>query len=160
MHRPGLLPLFLAGLVAASLGGCASVGPHDLPGMSWVRADGEGGDARLALGVPDTDDLFLLLACQPRSGAVRLTAVSAAADAGAVVELHSGPTWNRYPAAGQADAETGGYDLQVTLNADDPVLRRVADTGELTVVLGQRRTVTPNAFAPFHDFLEACRARP
>jgi hypothetical protein len=125
--------------------------------MGWSRVDTADDGARLALGVPDSDQVFLMFACHPGSGAVRLTVVGRAGD-GAAVELRSGQVWNRYPGAGEADEETdGAYDVQIRLNADDPVLRRLADTGELTVVQGRRRTTVPNGFAAFHDFLAVCR---
>jgi hypothetical protein len=153
--RRGLL---IAGwMAAAGLGGCASVDQRPVQGMSWGLDASQGGDLKLTLGVPDTDDLFLIFVCPPRSGAIELTAMGAPAD-GAAVELRSGKVWNRYRGAGAADEEApDGYDIQVHLSADDPVLRSVADTGDLTVVLGRRRTATPNAFAPFHDFLDRCR---
>lgn len=155
MRRASILAL----IAAATLGGCAGFPAQAArSAMTWVRADDDEG-ARLALGVPDSEDVFLMFACRPRSGAIRLTVVGREGD-GAAIELHSGKTWNRYPGAGEADEATdGAFDIQTTLDAEDPVLRRIADTGELSVVLGQRRVATPNAFAPFHDFLEACRGR-
>ena len=48
-------------------------------------------------------------------------------------------------------------DTQFQLNADDPVLARIADTGELTVVLGRRRMALPNSFAQANDILTRCR---
>ncbi len=48
-------------------------------------------------------------------------------------------------------------DIDFALKADDPVLAHLADTGQLSVVLGRRRLILPNAFAPAHDFLAVCR---
>jgi hypothetical protein len=127
--------------------------------MTWALDQVAGEGLKLTLGVPDSDDLFLMFLCQPRSGEVAMTVVARPQD-GAAVELASGDLRRRYPAAGLASEETdGAVDLQAKLAADDPVLRRVADTGQLTVTVGRTRTRTPNAFAPFHDFIAACRAR-
>ncbi|THD58188.1 MAG: hypothetical protein E8A12_12785 [Phenylobacterium sp.] len=74
------------------------------------------------------------------------------------MELHSGKLWKRYEGAGRGDDESlGALDIQFQLRADDPVLARVADTGELAVVLGRRRMILPNSFAQAHDFIAACR---
>ena len=48
--------------------------------------------------------------------------------------------------------------VEVPVSADDAVMRRVADTGQLRIAFGDRRIILPNAFAPAHDFLRACRA--
>jgi hypothetical protein len=143
----------LSMLAIAALGGCASPGQPETWSVGENRSEG----VKLTLGVPDTDDVRLIMTCQPRSGAVLLTVIGRQGDP-AVVELHSGKIWNRYGGAGTADAEADGIvDIQFQLNADDPVLARVADTGELTIVLGERRMALPNGFAQAHDFLKACR---
>ncbi|HZZ33221.1 MAG TPA: hypothetical protein VFE10_14645 [Phenylobacterium sp.] len=144
----------LAIAAAAALGGCAAQDER----LSWFFSEDRQEGAKLVLGVPDTDDLRLLALCQPHSGEVRLAVFGRQGDP-AVVELHSGKLWSRYVGAGIAEDEEslGALDIQVRLRADDPVLARVADTGELTVVLGKRRMVLPNSFAQAHDFLAVCR---
>lgn len=152
--RRGLILLLLA---AAAAAGSPAEAHRRASGLAWTLSESADEGAKLTLGVPDTDDVVLAFACHPRSGRLRLTIVARQAD-GAAVELRSGKLRARYPGAGAADEETpGAYDIQVELNADDPILRRVSDTGELTVVTGLRRTRTPNAFAQFHDYLNVCR---
>jgi hypothetical protein len=146
-------------LTAAALAGCA------LPAenlrrdrsLAWILDKGPTG-ARLMLGAPDSDDIRVMMSCQPHSGAVDIMIAARPGDS-AGVELHSGKVWNRYRGAGHADEETSGavdIDLQ-KLSADDPVLAAFADTGDLSVVFQPRKVVLPNAFAPAHDFLAICR---
>jgi hypothetical protein len=151
MHRFAVLAL----AAAAALSGCAL--PAERPNMTWgVTATREEG-AKLVLGVPNTDDVRLMMTCRPRSGAVTLTIVGRQGD-GAVAEIHSGKLWSRYAGAGHADEATAGaVDIDFRLDAADPVLAHIADSGEIMVILGRRRLILPNAFAPAHDFMAICR---
>ncbi|THD62243.1 hypothetical protein [Phenylobacterium sp.] len=144
-------------LLAVALSGCATAPTP----MTWAFSADRQEGAKLALGVPDTDDVLLVAVCEPQSGEISLTIVGRPNDA-AVLELHSGKIWQRYAGAGigGGDSIVGAMDIQFHLRADDPVLAQVADTGELTLVLGARRQILPNGFASEHDFITACRARP
>ena len=143
---------------AALLGGCAV--PAEAPGHlseRWGLSESPTEGAKLVLGVPGTDDVRLIMTCRPQSGIVDVMVVARPSD-GAVVELHSGKVWNRYPGAGLADEENlGAMDLDLKLAAADPVLAHLADTGELALVFASRSVVLPNAFARAHDFLVICR---
>jgi hypothetical protein len=146
------------GLMAATaLGGCAHVAAPD-QGYAWMRADSPVEGAKLVLGAAEgTNDVLFMLACQPGSGVVDITAIGRKGD-GAVIQLHAGKVWNRYPGAGQAEGESpGAVDIQLKLAAIDPVLQSFADTGEMTVVYAVRKVTLPNAFAPAHDFMNFCR---
>lgn len=143
------------GMIALAL-----FGGGDRAGLAWSRADDPELGAQLVLAGPGTDDARLLLACQPGSGAVEVTVVGRRED-GAILELRSGKLRNRYAGAGAPDAQIdGAFDVRARLAAADPVLARFADTGELAVILGERRTATPNGFAPAHDFLQVCELPP
>lgn len=153
-----LRPLIAGALATLLVGGCASVDATERAGLAWSRSEDPDSGAALILTGLDADDPRLKLSCWPGSGAVDLTVIGDRDD-GAVVELHSGKIWNRYPGVGVPDgSRDGAFDVTVRLAAIDPVLLRLADTGELVVTLGARRIRTPNAFAPAHDFLAACRA--
>jgi hypothetical protein len=143
---------------AALLGGCAApVEQPGGPGGRWGLSGNPTEGAKLALAVPGADDVRLTMTCRPRSGIVDIMVVTPRND-GAVVELHSGKIWNRYPGAGSADQEIpGAMDLDLKLAAIDPVLAHLADTGELALVLAGRGVALPNAFAPAHDFMAICR---
>jgi len=149
--KPQLLIAFSA---AVLLGGCATI-PAD---MEWVREDTDDA-ARLVLHRGWVIERPVALACEPGSGAVELTLTGLRRD-GAVIEIHSGKVWNRYAGAGLADdGPDAPLEIRTVLNAEDPVLTRLGDTGELILVQGEVKTRTPNAFAPAHDFLQLCRRR-
>ena len=157
--RRWIVPLLSAAAPCLfGLGGCAlpAVDLRRDSTLAWIRDDLDPG-ARLILGVPNSDDLRLMMICTPRSGAVDMTVFGRSGDT-AIVELHAGKVWNRYRGAGHVDDELGGMviDLQ-KLSAADPVLQSFADTGELMIRFRDRREVLPNAFAPAHDFLAGCR---
>ncbi|WP_296596173.1 hypothetical protein [Phenylobacterium sp.] len=138
---------------AVLMGGCASI-PS---GLEWARDDADG-EARLVLLSDGPLARPVTLSCLPASGAVDLTLVGYRRD-GAAIELHSGKVWNRYRGAGVAeDGPDAPLRIQARLNAADPVLVHLADTGDLTIVQGQVKTTAPNAFAPAHDFLRLCQA--
>jgi hypothetical protein len=147
----------LAGLALGALSACATT---EQPGRAvrWtVSASAEEG-AKLVLGVPDTDDVRMMMTCQVRSGQVEVTIVGRRDDP-AAVELWSGKVFARYAGAGHADEETqGAMDIEFSAPAADPVLARLADTGQLAIVFPTRRIVLPNAFSAAHDFLRLCRA--
>jgi hypothetical protein len=148
--------LILIGLAAGALGACAL--PTDRPGPQalWsVAADAS--EARLTLGVPETDEVAVTMACRPHSGEVDLTIVGRRGDP-AVLELHSGEVWGRYSGAGHEDeASPGGFDIDLKLATTDPVLTRLGDKGDLAIVFAERRIALPNAFSQAHDFLAVCR---
>ena len=157
------LPTFLGPVLvvaAAALSGCATPTEPLDPEMRWgISANAEEG-AKLVLGVPETDEVRMMLTCRPRSGQVEITVVALRGDP-AAVELRSGKVFARYAGAGHADEATSGplLDIQFQgLEASDPVLTHLADTGELVIVFPTRRVVLPNAFAEAHDFLRLCRA--
>ncbi len=147
-----LAPLLL--ITVAMLGGCATE-RRSAP-MSWNLGE-SAGVSRLVLGVPDTDDVALIMTCRPRSGALDITFVGRPGDP-AVVELRSGAVVGRYVGVGEADEESGGVDFQFKASVADPVFARFADTGTLAVVLPDRHLRLPNGFAAAHDFLARCRA--
>jgi len=143
--------------VAAALSGFLTPTERPDPAMRWtVSASAEDG-AKLVFGAPDTDDVRMMLTCRVRSGQLDVTVVGRRGDP-AAVELQSGKVFARYAGAGHADEETpGAMDIEFKAPASDPVLTRLADTGELAIVFPTRRIVLPNAFAEAHDFLRLCR---
>lgn len=146
---------FFVPVLAAALCGCASSG--DWGRMRWGVEETREEGVKLSLGEPGTDNLEIMMICRPHSGAVRVTVMERPGES-AIVELRSGKVSHRYGGAGVLNEESGQMDLEFDARADDAVLARMAETGELTVVVGRRWMVTPAAFAPFHDFVSACRA--
>lgn len=152
--------LILIGLAAGGLAACALPVERTPKAMRWdVSYSAEDG-GKLVLGAPDADDMRVTMTCRTHSGQIEMTLVGRLGDP-AAIELRSGAVVGRYAGAGVADEETvDARDIQLKLRVDDPVIARLADTGELTVVLPTRRIVLPNAFSPAHDFLRVCRALP
>ncbi len=150
--------LILFGLAAGALSGCAAterVGPD----MTWGLFEDSHEGAKLVLGVPETDHVQLMMTCRPRSGRIDLTVIGRTDDP-AAVELQSGKVVGRYAGVGVADDEIeGGRDIELKLTTDDPVISRLGDKGDLTIVFPTRRIVLPNAFSQAHDFLNICRPR-
>lgn len=147
----------LACLMTAALAGCALPTERADLAMRWDVSATPGEGARLALGVPDTDEVRLTMTCRPHTGEVDVTVVGRRGDP-AAVELRSGEVSKLYAGAGHDDEETiGAVDIDLKLTTADAVLARLADTGELAVVFPTRRIRLPNAFAPAHDFLRICR---
>lgn len=148
--------LIAGALVAALLGGDHTGGRADRAGLAWSRDDAPDKTARLVLIGADPDDLRLMMDCLPGSGAVELT-VRGLREDGAIVELQSGKLDSRYPGVGAPSEDLdGAFDVRVRLAVIDPILLRLADTGQLRVKLGERRLHAPNSFAPAHDFLKVC----
>lgn len=147
---------------AALLGGCSSVHTAvdtltaERPHTGWDLSE-HGDELRLALGGPG-NKVQVALSCKVRGGRIDFTLAGRDGDP-AVMELSSGALIKRYAGAGHADPDAPGVMLvEVPVDADDPVMRRVADTGQLRITFGDRRIHLPNAFAPAHDLLGACRA--
>jgi hypothetical protein len=150
--------LMLLGAAAVLLGGCETVSKltAERPHSGWTL-DEEGDGLRLSLGYPSSKKVQVTLTCQARSGRIDFTFVGRTGDP-ALLELRSGELIRHYAGAGHADPETPDTMLmEFPVGADDPLTLRVADTGELRIAYGDRRIILPNAFAPAHDFLRACR---
>ncbi len=141
-------------VLTAALCGCAS---GETAGKRWGIDENPDEGVKLTLGVPGTDDVAMMMVCRPHSGVVSLTIIGERTGV-AALELRSGKVSGRYAGVGVYDDESdGGFDISFQLKADDPVLVQMAENGELSAVLGRRRMVLPKAFAPFHDFVMACR---
>lgn len=119
---PAAAALGLVAIAAQSQG--AASGPEmTQPVMSWtLHHDGE--FAKLAYGVPNSDQLAIMVACQPGDrtasvyGDVRLETAQ-------VVQASYGPQ--------PIDPLTGGLAEEVRMAVNDPSLERLAGRGRLTV---------------------------
>ncbi|WP_309088330.1 hypothetical protein [Phenylobacterium sp.] len=155
MRRRSLFSLF----AAMSLAACAHpVAPVPTgPDMAWSLNHAEGEGAKLAYGQPQTDNVLLMLTCEPRSGAVRVSMSAPDGGGGKALRLSSGGRSAKL--AGQA-APSGlgdGLLIEAEARADDPVLARFAQSGELAVAVGARWTKLPADPDKSRRFVESCR---
>ncbi|MBS0333564.1 MAG: hypothetical protein JSS35_12425 [Proteobacteria bacterium] len=127
------------------------------PHAHWDLTE-DGDSLRLSLGDPGVDEVRVVLTCRMRSGWVDFIVAGRKGDP-ALMELESGDIVKRYAGAGHDDPDSpDGLLVEFPVDASDAVMRRVSDTGQLRIVFGDRHIFLPNAFAPAHDFLRACRA--
>lgn len=156
MRRRAILSLGAVCLLAA----CAHQGDPRAAGMAWSLHHSEGEGAKLAFGQPASDNVLLMMTCQPKSNQV-LVSMSAAQGAGETLDLISGDVRNRLrgeiaPAMGE-----GSVLVEATTPADTAALSRFARTGELTIAEGGRRAQLPvrkEEKPVVADFFAACRA--
>ncbi|MCR5874902.1 hypothetical protein LRS10_12395 [Phenylobacterium sp. J426] len=154
MRRRCLFSLFAALSVAA----CAHpVTPVPVEPMSWGLVETPD-ENKLAYGEPGTDNVVLMLACEPRSGEVLVTLVDHEDRAAPVMTLHVGRAASRRPAEAQPDMMTGGFLIEAVTAATDPTLERFRRGEPLTVQVGARRTQLPPAADEGRRFVEGCRA--
>lgn len=152
MRRRAVVSLTLSCLLA----GCAHQEPDAMPGMAWSLHHAEGEGDKLAFGQPQSDNVLLMLTCQPRSGDVRLS-LSAAPEAKPVIDLASRGVRGRF--AGETAPSVGGAALiEARTSPANPALTRFARTGELTVMENGRRTTLPagEAKGDIGRFFERC----
>lgn len=140
----GRLKAILAISFAAAATACAST--PDVQGGSsddaWVLTPPSSANEKLSLayGVEGTDDVSLILRCDPGSGSIELTAV---ADTRPVLGHSREEVWSR-PSALKSGGEVRSYRgsaadsdygvlVEWTTGADDPVLASFAKTGDLSI---------------------------
>lgn len=109
--------------VAAQSQGAASAPEMTQPVMSWTLHN-EGDLAKLAYGVPNSDQLALMVTCAP---GVRLATVygDVRLEAAQIVQANYGPQ--------PLDPLSGGLAEEVRISVNDPSLQRLAERGRLNV---------------------------
>lgn len=156
MHRRSLVSIF----AALSLAGCAHpVTPVATgPDMAWSLSHAEGEGAKLAYGQPQTDNVLLMLTCAPRSGAVQVSMTAPNGTGATALKLSSGGRSARLKGESAPSGLGDGLLVEAQARADDPVLTRFAESGELAVAVGARRTELPADPDKSRRFVESCRA--
>jgi hypothetical protein len=155
MRRRSLFSLFSAVAVAA----CAHPMTPTAPGpeMSWSLTEAEGEGAKLAYGEPQTDNVLLMLSCEPRSGEVWVSMTAPEGTGAKAVRLSSGGRSTRLPGESAPSGFGDGLLVEAPARADDPVLTRFAEGGELAVAVGARRATLPADPDKSRRFVESCR---
>lgn len=153
--RPGWLSTRTLGLLACvtlGVGACASVRPVAvtpaatampvaIAGYDWFY-NADAGEARLAYGLAESDDVPLGLSCVEGSGRLEL---SATAPTGASeIHIESGGQTQRFPAKSEPSEIHEGVFLTADVDADAAVFQQFRRTGWLTLVQGSgRRALSP-----------------
>jgi len=153
MRRRAILSL----IASCSLAACAHQSPPSaMPGMAWSLNHVEGEGAKLAFGLPQSDNVLLMMSCEPNSGEV-LVSANAPTRVRPVLELASGGIKARYMGAiGPALGE--GTVIEAQAQAADPVFASFAKSGDLALTIDGQRTAVPGDRAKAHEFVNACRA--
>lgn len=86
----------------------------------------------LAYGVPNSDDAPLVMTCQPRSGQVEVSLMSASVKSKPIAMATSSMT-RSINATGQPEEMSGGYMLQGQIAADDALFDSAHETGWIAV---------------------------
>lgn len=150
------VPLSL--VAALALCACATRDPAAAPpsdGMAWrLTPAADGDEAKLAYGVPDTDDVVLMLACRPGSGAVQVTATAPTAPAR--LTLRSGSAVSSLPIQSEPAEIQSGVLVEAATTVADPALAAFARTGALSFDLGGRATALAAAPDQARRFVATC----
>lgn len=148
--RLRVLPPLLA--LTATLAACATApspvappvaGPAPIEGYDWIFHEDDG-EARLAYGVAESDDVRVALDCRRGSGRLALTAL-AEPDAEPTILIESGGETERFAAASEEDLLHDGLILTAMAAADAPVFQRFRRTGWLALwQAGGREAYAPH----------------
>ena len=156
MRRRSLFSLFAALSLAACAHPMAPVATG--PEMAWSLSHAEGEGAKLAYGQPQTDNVVLMLTCAPRSGAVQVSMTAPAGLGAEALRLSSGGRSARLAGQSAPSGLGDGLLVEGEARADDPVLARFAQSGELAVALGARWTKLPADPDKSRRFVDSCQA--
>lgn len=139
---------------------CAhQVAPSPEPALAWSLHSTELEGAKLAYGQPQSDNVLLMMTCQPRTGAVRLSVAAPEAGAPDAVRLASRGRQDSFAGEAAPSGMGSGLIVEAEARADHPVLASFAATGDLAVVENGRRARLPAAGADrqeIRSFFAAC----
>lgn len=156
MRRRAIIGLGLSCLLTACTHG--GYGAVDL-GWSLHHAEGEG--AKLAYGQPDSDNVVLMMTCQPRSGQVLVSLTAPDAVGVEAIEIASKGHSSRLPGAAAPAMTEGASLVEAMAPATDAALQSFARTGDIAVMKNGRAARMPvrqAERATVADFVAECRA--
>lgn len=128
--------------------------------MAWSLHHTEGEGAKLAYGEPASDNVVLMMSCQPGSGRVFVSLTAPASSASNAIELRSRRQTSRFEGAAAPGLGEGAI-IEAEASAADPTLLSFARTGDLAVVEQGRAARLPAGRAEraaVTDFFAQCRA--
>ncbi|MFN3513353.1 MAG: hypothetical protein ACK41C_09930 [Phenylobacterium sp.] len=150
-----------AGLgISCLLAACAHQGTPPMAGMGWSLHHSEGEGAKLAYGQPNSDNVLVMMVCEPGSGAVRVS-MTAAEGANPTLALRAGGRTSALSGETAPAMGLGAVLIEADTRATDPALSAFARTGELTLVQAGRSTVLPTRReerTSVRTFLSECAA--
>jgi hypothetical protein len=153
----------IPGLIAAAiLAGCASPqsrAPSE-PAMRWSLNEVKGEGVKLTFGVPNTDDVPVMLTCQRGSNRVRLSVGGPDQVIGnPFIVIRSGPEASRIAATQVEDIDGGlGARFEAVTSARDPVLVNFGESGRFGIgALGASGSAPADDPGLVRHFLTLCR---
>ena len=140
MRRRAIIGLGLSCLLTACTHG--GYGAVDL-GWSLHHAEGEG--AKLAYGQPDSDNVLLMMTCQPKSGQVLVSLTAPDTVGVEAIEISSKGHSSRLPGASAPAMTEGSSWVEAITPATDPALQSFARPGQKRILpeQNQRRLQPP-----------------
>ena len=134
-----------------------SPAPTPIAGYDW-HLNMSGGEAGLAYGVAESDDVRLSLHCTAGSDDLMLYK-DVAEGSEPVISLESGGETERFPASAEPSMLTGGVILSASAEADHPVFQRFRRVGWLASWVGDDReayAAHPGSEVAVERFFAAC----
>ncbi|WP_340647578.1 hypothetical protein [Phenylobacterium sp.] len=157
MKRRAIIGLGISCLLAS----CAHQGSSGMPDMAWSLNHAEGEGAKLAYGQPQSDNVLIMMTCQPRSGQV-LVSMTAPMDAPSdAIQLVSRRQNSRLAAEATPGMGEGAAYVEAKASITDPALASFASTGDLSVVANGRKAALPvrgPERGAVNGFFASCRA--
>jgi hypothetical protein len=129
--------------------------------MAWSLHHAEGEGAKLAFGQPASDNVLLMMTCQPRSGQILISVTTPAGQTSDAIELSSREHVSRLSGQAAPSMGEGSVLMEAQAKADDRTLASFASTGDLTVMENGRRSPLPVRAAERETvsrFFAECRA--
>ncbi len=152
---PRTLPVLIA-LTCLALGSCVS--RPVAPGFAWSYQNNAGEGPKLAYGAPASDDVVLMMTCEPGAQRVDVSLMGGSPKSGLI--LTSGDARQALKADLVASPAMGQM-VQASAHTQSAPLARFARTGDLSLV-DRGRTVNMDASplerAGVSRFFAACRA--
>lgn len=146
----------LSAMTGLLLGSCVTQTPAS--GFAWTFQNNAGEGPKLAYGAPASDNVLLMMTCEPGATRVDVTLLGGSPRGGLV--LASGGA--RQTLAGELVASPGlGQMIQASSHTGSPTLARFARTGDLSLVDRGRSVsldATPLDRPGVARFFAACRA--
>lgn len=147
-------------IASCALAACThQTSPQAMPGMAWSLHATKSEGAKLAFGLPQSDNVLVMLSCQPGSGEVQVLVNAAAPWARPALRLASRGEARTYRGEASPSGLGDGTIIEVKARASDPVFASFAQSGDLSVATsGQRAELPRGDRATVRRFVEGCRS--